>query len=126
MACGDVPFGASMAVTVQSGGWSHTIGKLCGTIPMMMEIQGADIAPGAGNVLVAGDVLFSDYFVFPGFGGGQACLRNVNNATILKNFVAQQIIPEPSSLLVWGGIGALGLIGVALRRRRGVRCNPSE
>lgn len=128
-----VPFAASLHVEVATGEWSHLIGNRKtdgGSSPIMMEIPGSVFGlhpwwnwgryKTKGNVLVIGDLILSDYYTFPGFAGWP---RNVNNATILMNFVAGQTneVPEPAilTLLVTGLLASVGL-HVCRRRCNGV------
>lgn len=121
----EVPFACSDHNVLTTGDWSHVIGqrRLFTQGPdeatnILTEISGLSLGleESRGNVMVAGDVLFTDYYTFPGF---PLWPRNVNNATILMNFIHQQmyVIPEPGAIVLLA-IGVATLLCFAPRRRR--------
>lgn len=107
-------FGASWHNELTTGVNSHLLGTRDGEsddLGILMEIPMGAIQPGAGSVLVAGDLLFFDGFIPP---GGVPGYQNENNAILFQNFVAQHAIPEPASAILL----TLGIVSVAAIRRR--------
>ena len=73
----------------------------------------------------AGDVaVHFEAFPFTGFddpNGNNLAFDSLTGGTIaIQNSTSPGSVPEPSATLVWAGIGTLGLIGYARRRRRPV------
>jgi len=105
---------------VVAGTWSHEFAWRDADIDsyLAMEIQPHTITDTAGAVMVVGDTIFSDFFVRPGVGS----YPNVNNGSVLLNFVAQQMtmneIPEPSVLAMLASGGLLAACWAVRRRRR--------
>ncbi len=121
----DPEAGPLLSVTYNSivvpGEWSHEIAwrnEQVTSSYFAMEIQPHTITETAGAVMVVGDTVFSEFFVDPGAGSNQ----NVNNGTLLLNFVAQQMtmpeIPEPSVLAMLTSGGLLAACWAVRRRRR--------
>jgi len=129
-------FGATWHMEVLPGQWSQVVGQReidAGMSNFMMEILGSDIDAGlgnsgAGNVLVVGDPLFANNLVFtndpnnpiaPGFAHTDPANNdhNYNNAKILMNFVYQQAIPEPGTLVMLA-VALATLAGSRRMRRR--------
>ncbi|MBN1909975.1 MAG: PEP-CTERM sorting domain-containing protein [Pirellulales bacterium] len=114
-----------LAVTPHSDpleAWSHVIAQrqdgCCTWRNLAMEIQGSDIGPGAGNVLIVGDTLFTNEFVFPLEAPFAQSRQNWNNARLLMNFVDQQVTSAPEPGIMALAAGALGLMALAARRRK--------
>ncbi len=112
-----VRFASTEAETLTPG--SHT--TILGAnhkIAELGEIEPEALGPGAGSVLIATDVLFTNLLVPPATYAG-----NKNNAILFENFVARSrgaAVPEPSACALFAGLGAFGM-GLLARRRRQVR-----
>lgn len=102
----DGPFGAlgvgdTLGATYHNPLAAGSLGQVLATrhgSPILVEIAPRALGPNAGGVLVAGDILFSDYFVPP---GDVSLLENENNAIVFENFVAQAAqVPEPGTIVL--------------------------
>lgn len=94
----DDRLGATFHNPLIPGAHSRVLAKRNGS-PLMLEIPARSLGPDSGGVLVAGDILFSDFFVPPAEIG---LLENENNAIVFENFVYQAArpVPEPAAILL--------------------------
>jgi hypothetical protein len=114
-ALGDT-FGASWHTPLTMGSEAQAIGARNGSTVLGL-IEGGALGEGAGAVLIAGDLLFSDTFVPPGDNGGVA--ESEANAELLMNFIAMHAamlpdVPEPSTFVMLAAAAAL----LPMSRRR--------
>lgn len=110
------PLSASLTSVITPGS------ALVGTVSNSGALMAGEILPGAlgassGAVLAMGDVLFMNFFVPPATLYGD----DVDNANYLMNWVAgggsgpgPTVIPEPATM----ALGLLGLVAIAVRKRR--------
>ncbi|MEZ6070305.1 MAG: hypothetical protein R3C10_08500 [Pirellulales bacterium] len=113
-------FAASWHTPLSPGSAAAAIGARNGST-VLAAIDAGALGEGAGAVLIAGDVLFSDAFVPPGDNGG--VVESEANATLFLNFVAKHAsmlpnVPEPSSVVLLT-MASVALLPAMRRRRSG-------